>query len=293
MTDLQIVNISEIPEIQKVEPATAQAVQGQFAVFFDHIKALSEATAGVKVISADDKNGMATARALRLAIGKTRREADEVRVRLKADSLAYGKLVQSIYNIIEIHAKKAESYLQEQEDFALLQEIRRKAELKAKRDAELSAFSEFVPFGIDTGNLMEEDFQKLIAGVKLQMQHKVEAEEKAKEGVRILAEKKAEEDRKTREENERLKKVEQENAKKLEVERQARLKVEQELADKKRIEEDSERQNKALELEKKKAERTKKYKTWLEQNNYNKATDRVLTEDGVYKIFRLISTFND
>lgn len=119
---------------------------------------------------------MKQAREGRLALKNVRVAADKKRKELKAESLNYGRAVQSAYNLIEYKIKKIEDHLLEQEKFVERKEAERIAKLKAERLSEIEPFAEFVPFGIDFGALSDEDFQKTLNGAKLQHQAKIEQE---------------------------------------------------------------------------------------------------------------------
>jgi len=87
-----------------------------------------------------------------------------------------------------------EENLEQIEKYAENKEKERIETLRANRTSELEPYAEFVPFGIDLGNMSEEDFSKTMNGAKLQFEAKIEAEKKAEE-ARIEAERIAEEQR--------------------------------------------------------------------------------------------------
>jgi hypothetical protein len=187
-----------------VEQATATTLQNSFMPFFNQANEWSEKAKALTVTDVSQVREMKMAREARLALREIRINADKTRKALKEDSLRYGKAVQGVYNVIEYLIVPIENHLQQQEKFAEVQEAKLKAELKEKRENELTPYAEFVPFGIDLSTTSEEDYQKLLTGAKLQKQAKIDAEFKA-EQERIAREKaEAEERERIRIENEKL-----------------------------------------------------------------------------------------
>jgi len=188
---------------------------------------------------------------------------------------------------IEVN-ERMESNLEQIEKHAEIKEQKRKEELNNKRISELEMYSEFVPFGINLGELSEDEYMKVFNGAKMQYDAKVEAEKLAEE--KRQAEIKAEQERieAQRVENERLKKeaeireaelkaerekaekerqlqelerkrIEAENNARIEAERIAREKLEQELKAKQEAELKAEREKaEKLEAERLEAERLAK-----------------------------------
>lgn len=143
-----------------------------------------------------------------------------------------GQFVDAIKRKEVAENERMENALEEIENYADKKEAERKESLRVARLEELKPYSEFVPFGINLGDLLEDGYQKVFNGAKLQMEAKLEAERKA-EAERIEAERKAEEERIAKEkkdaeereaqrlENERLKKEAEKREKEIELERKA------------------------------------------------------------------------
>ena len=195
----------QVIESTGLEQNTALMIKESFIPFFEQAEQWSRKAKELVVTDVTQVREMKMAREARLALKEIRVAADKKRKELKEDSLRYGKAVQGVYNVIEYLIAPIEKHLEQQEKFAEIQEANRRAALKAERDAELTAYAEFVPVGIDTGSMSDDDYAKLLNGAKLQQQAKIEAEQKA-EQERIAREKaEAEERERIRIENERLK----------------------------------------------------------------------------------------
>jgi phage-related minor tail protein len=196
-----------------VEQQTALTLQNSFLPFFEKANEWAVKAKTLVVTDVSQIREMNMAKQARLALRDIRIEADKTRKLLKEDSLRYGKAVQGVYNVIEYLIVPIEQHLEQQEKFAEIQEMKRKSEIKASREIELQPFAEFVPINIDLLNMIESDYQKVLSGAKLQMQAKIDAEQKA-EQERIAKEKAEREEReRIRQENERLKKEAAEKAK--------------------------------------------------------------------------------
>ena len=195
----------KVVETSGLEAQTSNYIKEKFLPFFEQAEDWKRKAEALVVTDASQVHDMKMARTARLALKEIRVNADKTRKELKEDSLRYGKAVQGVYNVIEYLIAPIEKHLQEQEDFVVIQEAKRKAELKASREMELQPFAEFVPLGLNLGEMSEEDYGKTLNGAKLQLQAKIEAEQKA-EAERIAKEKaEAEERERVRLENERLK----------------------------------------------------------------------------------------
>lgn len=143
-----------------------------------------------------------------------------------------GQFVDAIKRKEIAENERMENALEEIENYQAKKESERKESLRLARVEQLQPYHEFVPMGINLGELSEDEYQKIFNGAKLQMEAKLEAERKAEE-ERIEAERKAEEERIAKEkkdaeereaqrlENERLKKEAEKREKEIEAERKA------------------------------------------------------------------------
>lgn len=238
-----------------VEESTALTLQNAFTPFFNQANEWVEKVKSIVVTDASQAEEIRQAREARLRLKEIRIQADKKRKELKEDSLRYGKAVQGVYNVIEYLIAPLEKHLEDQERFVEIQREKIKTELRIKRESELAPYSEFIPSGLSLADISEDDFQKILAGSKIQLQMKLDAEKKA-EDERIAKEKiEAEEREKIRLENIKLKKEAEEREKLAEIERK-KLEKEKLERDKKEIAE-KEAREKELAAEREKAAKEK------------------------------------
>lgn len=202
----------QVIKLNSLEHATEKAIRDSFLPFYEQAAEWKEKALALVVKDINETDLMQQAREARLILQKIRTSADKKRKELKEDSLNYGRAVQGVYNFIEDLIKPIEKHLQEQEDFVIIEEEKIRTKLHADRTEELKPYAEFVPFGLDLGNLTEDDYQKMLKGAKLQQKDKEEtlAREKAEREERERLE--AEQREAQRIENERLKKEAEEKA---------------------------------------------------------------------------------
>lgn len=113
------------------------------------------------------------ARELRLLIRDNRTKGINVWHRNAKDFfLRGGQFVDAIKRLEVDVNERMENQLLEIEKYAEIQEQKRKDKLKAERIAEIEKYSEFVSFGIDLGELSEEDYKKVFNGAKLQFEQR-------------------------------------------------------------------------------------------------------------------------
>lgn len=166
-------------------------------------------------------DAMKLARDNRLTLKKVRTTVENRRKELKEDSLRTGKAIDVVAKFIKDTIQPAESYLEEQEKFAELQEAKRILEKKNERIEALKPYCEN-PFSFEyLGEMDDDEFAKLLKEQKEAYDLK-KAQEEAyeREQQRILEEKEAEEAR-IREENEILRKQAQAREAEIEKEREA------------------------------------------------------------------------
>jgi len=203
----------------EVESEAGRNLTQNFAAFYEQLQTWKSKAAAIVVTDETQTADMKIARAARLALKEIRTAADKKRKELKEDSLRYGRVVQSIYNLIEAEITPIEKHLQAQEDFIVIQKAKKDAAIKAAREMDLQPYAEFVPNGLNVGIMSDEEFDKFLSGVKLQMQVKLEAEHKAE--LERIAKEKAESEAREQQrlENERLKAEAAEREKELAAER--------------------------------------------------------------------------
>lgn len=272
METIKLANeLVHVVDTSGLETETSRYIKEKFLPFFEQAEIWKEKAQQLIVTDETQVNEMKMARTARLALKEIRVNADKTRKQLKEDSLRYGKAVQGVYNIIEYLIVPIEKYLQEQEDFIAISEAKRKAEIKAKREIELQPFAEFVPFGLNLGEMSEEDYSKLLNGAKLQLQAKIDAEVKA-ESERIAKEKaEAIERERIRIENEKLK------AEAQKIERQLAEERAKAESERKELEEKARKEKAAAEA-KLKAEREAKEKLEAELKAKKEAEEKLKIE---------------
>lgn len=218
---------------------SAKLVIEAFAPLYLSAFELVKAGKAFEVKDANDKEGMAKARAMRLKLRQVRCEAENVRKTLKEESLRYGKAIDRVAHVVKDMIEPVEAELLEQEQIAERLEAFRKAELKRVREAELR------PLGADVsqyplGEMTEEAYRMLLDLCTTQHQQRVEAAKKAEEERKAAEAKRAEEEARVRAENERLRKEREEADARAKADREAREKAEAELQQKR--EEEARRQ---------------------------------------------------
>lgn len=193
-----------LPGLSGLEETTAKHIQAKFEKFDITVKEWEKKARELVVTDETQKDTMAQAREARLLLKNLRVEADKTRKDLKEESLRYGQAVQGVYNFIEERIKPIEAHLQEQEDFIKRKEAERKAKLRADREAQVSAYAEFIPVNLIFEEMSEEDFTKVLEGGKLQAQEKAKREEEAKQAEIQRQKEEAERKEAERKEAERL-----------------------------------------------------------------------------------------
>lgn len=234
--------------IQVVEQSGLDKTKGQkitetLSVFFDKAAEWQTTIESLTINSIDEVGKMKTAKEIRLSLKNKRLEGEKlvtaareiVKNRMADDVLEdklwlkSGQIMKAVYDNLEGKAEWIEKYAERYESEQ--KEIR-----KSERTAELTPYAEFVPFGIDLGNMSDEDYTKLLNGAKMQQNAKIEAEAKAEaerlENIRLENER----IEKQRIENERLKAEAIEREKVIEAERIEAKRI-QDLKDKEAAEE--------------------------------------------------------
>jgi membrane protein involved in colicin uptake len=115
---------------------------------------------------------------LRKATVKIRTGAEALKDDRNRMNLLKQKLEVASYKLIEASCKLTEEVFVNVEKAREIAEKKRKAELKVARDTEAQQYSEFIPFGIDLGNLDEAGYLSILNGAKLQLNAKIEEEKR-------------------------------------------------------------------------------------------------------------------
>lgn len=197
------VNTSALVKI--VETSGLEKTKADYILqkFQDYFKIASEWEAKAKMLAVTSETQtteMKMAREGRLFLKQKRVDIEKARKELKEQSLREGKTIDGIANVLKGLIEPTEEYLEQQEKFVELRDDKIKEERKVGRIAELQTLGVDVLL-YDLKNMPEESYGTLVAGTKLAIQQKIEAEKKAEE-ERIAREKEQE---RVRLENEQLK----------------------------------------------------------------------------------------
>lgn len=197
----------------------------------------TELVAKAKTIEVTDEtqtDAMKEARIARLAIRNVRTTTENIRKRLKEDSLRRGQSIDKVARMVKDLCEPEEERLEQCEKFAELAETKRKADRAAERAEQIRPYADPSVYA-DLGGMSDEQWAATFTGAKAAHQARKEHEEfLAKERAeaearrqqelaeaRELARVAAEEARKAREASERIERESRENARKLEAERDA------------------------------------------------------------------------
>lgn len=144
----------------------------------------------VLTLDIEDKKTAKVARELRLKIRDNRTKGiDKWHKDAKDLFLRGGQFVDAIKRVESEVNISMESKLEQIEKYAEVQEAKRKELLRVERVAQLEVFKDFVPMGLNFGEMAEDEFQKIQNGAKLQHEAKVKADAEEAERKRIEAEK--------------------------------------------------------------------------------------------------------
>lgn len=203
-----------------LEKTKAQVLLDNFACYFD-IAADWENKANMLVItSVEQRAEMKMAREGRLFLREKRIAVEKTRKILKESALREGQTIDAIAKILTNLILPIEESLEQKEKYAEIQEANRRAQLMAVREEELLPYMEFVPYGLNLGEMQDGEYVKLLDGAKLQHKNKIEELERL-ERERVEAERKeAEERERIRIENEKLKAEAIERERQLLIERE-------------------------------------------------------------------------
>jgi colicin import membrane protein len=183
-----------------LDKTKAQVLLENFSNYFEIASDWENKAKALVITNIEQKAEMKMAREGRLFLKEKRVAVEKTRKSLKENVLREGQTIDSIAKILTNLILPIEKDLEQKEKFAELQEAKRKAELKAAREMELQPYHEFIPVGLDFGVMDEENYQKFLKSVKIQLQNKLDLE--AEIEAKRIAKEKAEQKK-----NERLNKM--------------------------------------------------------------------------------------
>jgi hypothetical protein len=233
----------------KLELSEGEKIKQSYLPYFEQMAEIKELKKKINFetpTEIDEK----IARELRLKTVKIRTGSESVKDERKKIHMLKANVEQSAWNLIKADCLLEEEQFMQVEKKREIAEKARVAQLQIDRNNEVAEYAEFIPQGLNLGAILDDDYNKLLEGAKLQMQAKIERE--AKEAAeRAEAARKAEEERIERERlaAEEKANIEAENAK-LKAESEAKEKALQA----ERAKAEAERKKLAEEAAKKQAE---------------------------------------
>lgn len=177
-------------ELVKVETAAgvnedqAMTLRGEFADCYNEI--IEWRGKAEMVTQFDDPTHQKIAREVRLGLRRVRCDVENTRKRLKADSLARGKALDGISNVLKYLCEPVEEKLLAVEQYAERQEAARIAAIVEERTAALVAV-EADPTAYNLGAMDDDTFRLVLEAAKKRLDDRIEAERKA-EADRIASE---------------------------------------------------------------------------------------------------------
>ncbi len=245
----------------KISAEERDLLCGQFLPFYQ--KSLQWARDAGQIATIEDRKEQSKkARELRLKVRKARVATEKKHKELKEDVLHRGRAIDGLKNTVLKLTKPVEADLKEIEDYAAIEEKKRKDELEASRGEELDRYAFNYKF-MSLGEMEEESYQGLLQTAKdahdnRQRIERQEAEQKRKEieeqealERERIAKEKAEQER-LRAENERLQKEREKREREYEEERK-RIDQEQK-AERAKAEQERQERLKQIEEERKETE---------------------------------------
>ena len=219
----------ESPEVEQLsvilsegglELTEAEVIKQSYLPYFEQMSQVKKESAKIDFENPSEIDEK-IARDLRLRTVRIRTGSEDVKNTRKNIHQLKANLEQSAWNLIRDTCKLDEERFAQVEKAREIKAANERAAKKAERMSELQPYADFVPMGIDLGNMSDEDYGKLKAGAIAQADAKKAADIEA-EKQRIAAEKaKAEEDARIRAENERLQKEKEVAEAKAKKEREA------------------------------------------------------------------------
>jgi uncharacterized membrane protein YqiK len=220
---------------------SAIALRNEFSGYYKDIVEFREKA--LMVTKPEDATHQRLARDVRLNIRKIRCEIENLRKKLKADSLARGKAIDGYANVLKYLCEPVEERLLAVEQYAERKEAARIEALVQERKTEIARLGAD-PSPYNLAVMDDESFQVLLESIRDMLERKIEAECKAEaERVareaadRIAREKAEKEAAEARAQWAAERKAREEAEAKIQAEREAKEAMERELAEAKRKEE--------------------------------------------------------
>lgn len=172
---MEIIKVN--PEEYGIEAKKASELTGNLPQIKSERDILSQRYEEVVKMDIENPETAKIARELRLKIRDNRTKGIDVWHKTTKDFfLKGGQFVDAIKRVEIAVNQRMEENLESIEKYFENKEKERKAKLNEERLSILEPYSEFVPFGINFGEISEEEFTKILNGSKLQFEAKVEEE---------------------------------------------------------------------------------------------------------------------
>ena len=177
---MEIIKVN--PEEYGIEAKKASELTGNLPQIKSERDILSQRYEDVVKMDIENPETAKIARELRLKIRDNRTKGIDVWHKTTKDFfLKGGQFVDAIKRVEIAVNQRMEENLESIEKYFENKEKERKAKLNEERLSILEPYSEFVPFGINFGEISEEEFTKILNGSKLQFEAKLEEERKVEE----------------------------------------------------------------------------------------------------------------
>lgn len=177
---MEIIKVN--PEEYGIEAKKASELTGNLPQIKSERDILSQRYEDVVKMDIENPETAKIARELRLKIRDNRTKGIDVWHKTTKDFfLKGGQFVDAIKRVEIAVNQRMEENLESIEKYFENKEKERKAKLNEERLSILEPYSEFVPFGINFGEISEEEFTKILNGSRLQFEAKLEEERKVEE----------------------------------------------------------------------------------------------------------------
>lgn len=177
---MEIIKVN--PEEYGIEAKKASELTGNLPQIKSERDILSQRYEEVVKMDIENPETAKIARELRIKIRDNRTKGIDVWHKTTKDFfLKGGQFIDAIKRVEIAVNQRMEENLESIEKYFENKEKERKAKLNEERLSILEPYSEFVPFGINFGEISEEEFTKILNGSKLQFEAKLEEERKVEE----------------------------------------------------------------------------------------------------------------
>lgn len=264
--------LSVIVAKEGLTEAKSQAIIQTFGPLVEEAGQVVPLATAITIIGDPSDGEIAHCAALRKQLKSIRTRTENARVELKADALKTGKAIDASSNWIKARIEPAEARMLEIEQFAARQEAERIETLRVVRTNALMQYGVDHPLMGNLGETEEDQFQKVLRGVKLEHEDRQRREAEAETA------RKAEETRKA-EELEKLKQQRAESDARFEAERRKREETEAAARKEREAAETRARQEKAKADAKLREEREAREKLEQEKRDREAAEKKRLADE--------------